>query len=83
MAKHYGPFPVAQVLSPVTYRLTLPTQWKIHLVFHVDLLMPYKEMAFHSPNYVRPAPDLIEGEEEYEVEQVLDSWVRGCNRKIQ
>ena len=82
-AKRYGPFPVAQVLSPVTYRLTLPEQWKIHPVFHVDLLTPYKETTFHSANYTRPPPDLINDEEEYEVEQILDSRIRGHNRKIQ
>ena len=82
-AKRYGPFPVAQVLSHVTYQLTLPEQWKIHPVFHVDLLTPYKETAFHSTNYARPPPDLINDEEEYEVEQILDSRVRGRNRKIQ
>ena len=78
-AKRYGPFPVAQVLSPVTYQLTLPEQWKIHPVFHVDLLTPYKETAFHGPNYMRPPPDLINNEEEYEVEQILNSRIRGCN----
>ena len=82
-AKRYGPFPVAQVLLPVTYQLTLPARWKIHPVFHVDLLTPYKETAFHGANYTRPPPDLIDGEEEYEVEQVLDSRVRGRNRQIQ
>ena len=82
-AKRYGPFPVAQVLSPVTYQLTLPEQWKIHPVFHVDLLTPYTETTFHSINYERPPPDLIDNEEEYEVEQILDSRVRGRNRKIQ
>ena len=82
-AKRYGPFPVAQVLSPVTYRLTLPEQWKVHPVFHVDLLTPYKETTFHGMNYTRPPPDLINDEEEYEVEQILDSRVRGRNRKIQ
>ena len=82
-AKRYGPFPVAQVLSPVTYQLTLPEQWKIHPVFHVDLLTPYKETVFHGANYTRPPPDLINDEEEYEVERVLDSRVRGRNRRIQ
>ena len=82
-AKRYGPFPVAQVLSPVTYQLTLPSQWKIHPVFHVDLLTPYKEMALHGSNYTRPPLDLIADEEEYEVEQVLDSRLQGCNRKVQ
>ena len=82
-AKRYGPFPVVQVLSPVTYQLTLPAQWKIHPVFHVDLLTPYKETAFHGTNYTRPPPDLINDEEEYEVEQILDSRVRGRKRQVQ
>ena len=82
-AKRYGPFPVAQVLSPVTYQLTLPEQWKIHPVFHVDLLTPYKETVFHGANYTRPPPDLINNEEEYEIERILDSRVRGRNRQVQ
>ena len=82
-AKRYGPFPVAQVLSPVTYQLTLPEQWKIHPVFHVDLLTPYTETAFHGTNYTRPPPDLINNEEESEIEQILDSRVKGRNRRVQ
>ena len=76
-AKQYRPFLVVQVLSPVTYQLTLPEQWKIHPVFHVDLLTPYKETTFHGVNYTRPPLDLINNEEEYEVEKILDSRVRG------
>jgi hypothetical protein len=41
--KHHGPFMIKQVLSPITYQLMLPHQWKIHNVFHVDLLTPYVE----------------------------------------
>jgi len=57
----------------VTYQLRLPEQWNIHPVFHMDLLMPYKEMEFHGHNFKQPLPDLINGEEEYEVEQIIDS----------
>jgi hypothetical protein len=32
--------------------------------------MPYTEMPSHGPNFTRPPPDLIDGEEEYEVEQI-------------
>jgi hypothetical protein len=32
--KRHGPFKVVQVMSPVNYRLELPTQWSIHDVFH-------------------------------------------------
>ena len=50
--KRHGPFPIQRVLSPIDYQLTLPEQWKIHDVFHVDLLTPYREMEFHGANYV-------------------------------
>jgi hypothetical protein len=55
------------------YRLELPTQWSIHPVFHIDLLTPYRETIMHGPNFTRPAPELIDGEEEYSVEKILDS----------
>jgi hypothetical protein len=81
--KHHRPFPIKKVLSPITYQLTLPPTWKIHDVFHVDLLTPYIETDFHSPNYMRPPPDLINEEEEYEVEQVLASRCHGRGCKVQ
>ncbi len=49
--KRYRPFPIKQVLSEVMYKLKLPPQWKIHLVFHTNLLTPYKEMVLHGTNY--------------------------------
>ena len=76
--KHHGPFKVTRVLSPITYQLELPPQWKIHDVFHIDLLTPYHEMDIHGPNFMQPPPDLVDGEEEYEVEEILfkKAWPR-------
>ncbi len=70
-------------MSPVNYRLKLPTQWSIHDVFHIDLLTPYRETDLHGSNYSRLAPDLIDNEEEYKVEKILDSWQFGRGRKKQ
>ncbi len=80
--KRYGPFPIKKVLSEVSYELELPPQWKIHPVIHANLLTPYKETALHGPNYTRPAPDLIDGEEEYEVEEVQQVRRQGRGRKL-
>ena len=49
--RRHGPFTIVQVMSPVNYHLKLPTQWSIHLVFHIDLLTPYCETSMHGPNY--------------------------------
>jgi hypothetical protein len=51
-------------------------QWnqkKIHDVFHASLLTPYHETTAHGTNYLELPPDVIDEEEEYEVEKVLDS----------
>ena len=48
--RRHGPFKVVQVMSPVNYRLELPTQWSIHPVFHIDLLTPYRETITHGAN---------------------------------
>ena len=81
--KGHGPFKIKKVLSPITYQLNLPIQWKIHDVFHIDLLTPYRETDFHGPNFVQPPPDLIDGEEEYKVEQILDARRHGRGHKVQ
>jgi hypothetical protein len=81
--KCHGPFPIIRVLSPITYELRLPAQWKLHPVFHVDLLTPYRETEFHSTNYDKPPPDLINREEEYEVEQIVASRRFGQGHKLQ
>ena len=56
---------------------------KIHDVFHVDLLMPYKEMEAYGTPYTQPLPVIKEGEEEYEIESIIDSRRHGRGRKRQ
>jgi hypothetical protein len=81
--KQYGPFSITDVIFPVVYHLTLPQSWKIHNVFHISLLTPYKEMEEHGMNFAKLPPELIKEHEEYEVEQVLTSRLFGCWKKLQ
>jgi hypothetical protein len=81
--RRHGPFKVIQVMSAVNYRLELPTQWSIHPVFHIDLLTPYRETTMHGPNFTRPTPELIDGEEEYSIEKILDSRHFGRRQRLQ
>ena len=69
--KRHSPFEIAQVLSPLTYRLRLPSTWKIHDVFHASLLSPYCSTESYGPSFSSPPPDIIDYKEEYEVEAIL------------
>ena len=70
-------------MFPVTYKLSLPSTWNVHPVFHTDLLTPYQETLFHGENYQCPPAELVQGVEEYEVEAVLDMRHYGRKRKFQ
>ena len=81
--RRHSPFPVKQVLSPVTYKPSLPSTWNVHPVFHIDLLTPYQETPFHGENYQCPPAELAQGIEEYEVKAILDMRHYGRKRKCQ
>jgi len=78
--KNRGPFQIERIVSPLAVRLTLPRKWKIHNVFHVLLLEPYrtsKHRALQDPSEVLWQADDIEQSEEYDVEEVMSSVERG------
>jgi hypothetical protein len=70
--RRLGPFEVAEKLSDRAYRLKLPENLKIHDVFYVGLLSKVKEDESR-PILTEPGPLEVEGEEEYEVEEIVDS----------
>ena len=58
-------------LSDLVYKLQLPHQWRIYDTFHASLLTPFHETIEHGPSFSQPPPDIIEGEEEYEIEAII------------
>jgi predicted aspartyl protease len=79
--KQLGPFEVIEVRSDVDYKLALPPALKVHNVFHVDRLSPYKGNEVNGLTPPPPDPVTIEGEEEYEVDHIRDSKVFGRSLK--
>jgi Chromo (CHRromatin Organisation MOdifier) domain len=72
MPKRYGPFTITEEVTPVAFRLDLPESMKVHNVFHIDLLSPYKEMEAYGTPFARPPPIIDKSEEEYEIDAILD-----------
>ena len=83
LPQRYGPFTIKQQIGQVAYKLELPSCMKIYNVFHVDLLMPYKETEAYGTPYTQLPPVIEEGEEEYEIESIIDSRRHGRGRKRQ
>jgi hypothetical protein len=77
LPKRYGPFKITEWIGPVAYQLDLPNHMKIHDVFHIDLLMPHKEMEEYRRPYTCPLPVLETGEQEYKIEVIRDMQHHG------
>jgi hypothetical protein len=73
--KQYGPFKIVKQVSPIAYKIKLPPSMKIHDVFYIDLLIPFTEMRAYSETHSHPPPELIDREEEYEVEEILNDCI--------
>lgn len=75
--KNLGPFPIKRVISPYAYELDLPASMRIHPVFNVSLLRPAANNPVPGQHQPPPPPIEVEGLEEWEVEDIVDSrWER-------
>ena len=81
--KHHRPFKITKEVLPVAYQLKLPRAWTIHDIFHSSLLMPYKETQEHRAQFQHPPPELIDNEEEYEVEEIINHRYHGKQCQLQ
>src|SRR5258708_34819278 len=67
--------------SDVDYKLALPPALRIHDVFHVDRLSPYKGNEVNGLTPPPPDPISVQGEEEHEIDHIRDSKLFGRTLK--
>lgn len=81
--RRLGPYEIVRKLSPLNYELKLPASMKVHPVFHVSLLTKYQPDTI--PGRVQPPPEPVpvDGDIEYEVQEVINSRRTARNQKLQ
>ncbi|KAI2646498.1 Transposon Tf2-9 polyprotein [Labeo rohita] len=75
--RYVGPFQIIRQITPVSFRLRLPSEYCISPTFHVSLLKPAdspegREILDETASQ-GPPPIIIDGEEVYQVRAILDS----------
>jgi len=72
--KQIGPYTIKEKVGLRAYKLDLPPTVRLHPVFHISLLEPTASTE-PIPGHQQPAPppEIIQEQQEWEVEKILDS----------
>ena len=72
-----GPFEIINKYGKYNYKLKLPLHMQIHPVFYIGDLMEYKQKDYPTREKLdRPTPEIINEEEEYEVQAILNHRIQ-------
>ena len=78
MERFVGPYRIKKIVSPNAVELELPSTVKIHSVVNVSKIQRYVGQVEG-----QPGPVVIEGEEEWKVERILNKqWIRGKDKYL-
>ena len=78
----YGQFKVLEKRGNRAFKLDILPRWKIHPVFHMSLLEPYKVSARSNREQPPREPQEVESDMEWEVEIILKSEIITYSRKV-
>lgn len=82
--KFIGPYKIKRVVSSVAYELDLPSSMRVHPTFHVSKLKVFNKddhRLFEREQVIRPPPEIINEQEEFEVEQIIDKRESGSRSR--
>ncbi|KAL1980244.1 hypothetical protein VTN96DRAFT_4419 [Rasamsonia emersonii] len=68
-----GPYPIVQVVSPLVYKLELPSTMRMRPVFHTNLLRPAATDPLTGQRPENPGPVIVDNQVVYRVDEILDS----------
>jgi len=71
--KKIGPFQILEKIGPSAYKLDLPHSMAIDNTFHISLIQPCQDNRFLSQMKETTPPIQREGEDEYELNKIIDS----------
>jgi len=71
--KKIGPFKILAKIGTSAYKLALPSSMALHNTFHISLVEHYQDNRFASQIKEPPPPIQIAGEEDYELDEIIDS----------
>ena len=80
--KMLGPFGVSDRVES-SYRLKLPSSMRIHDVFHPSLLRKAATDPLPGQQTEPPRPVVVDDQEEWEIDDILDARLSGRNRRLQ
>jgi len=82
MERFVGPYKVKKIISSNAVELELPNTIKIHPVVNVSRIYRYVGQV-EEQKREQPAPVIIDGEEEWEVERILNKQqIRGKDKYL-
>jgi len=80
--KLYGPFKILEQRGELAYKLEISDRWKIHPVFHVSLLEPYRTSTRPAREQPPMTPEEIDGDLEWEVARIVKSEIISYERRV-